>query len=135
MLKLLWREAESEAVDALVADEDVVVVSSLTELETEVQLAAAWRAGRYGKTRWRRLHGKLAEFRTTDPFRFQPLPGTVFDTALRQHTRAGRTHCRTLDRLHLAAMTEFELVRLMTHDGAQAAGARALGFEVLMPGR
>jgi len=76
----------------------------------------------------------LAEFRATDPFRFRPFPGSVFETAFRQHVGAGRTHCRTLDRLHLAAMTELDVARLMTHDVAQAWAARALGFEVVTPG-
>jgi predicted nucleic acid-binding protein len=48
---------------------------------------------------------------------------------------ARRVHCRTLDRLHLAAMEELSLRRLMTTDTAQAAGGKALGFEVVSPGR
>ena len=115
-----------------VASEDLVIVSSLTELETHVQLTAARLAGRYGKAPWERFRGKLTEFRATDPFRFRPLPGSVFETALRQHIGAGRIHCGTLDRLHLAAMTELDVARLMTHDVAQARAARALGFEVVM---
>jgi len=135
LLKLLWQEPESEAVRDDVAREDLVIVSSLTELETHVQLTAARLAGRYGKARWERFRAKLAEFRATDPFRFRPLPGSVFETALRQHVGAARTHCRTLERLHLAAMTELDVARLMTHDAAQARAARALGFEAVMPGR
>ncbi len=140
LLKLLWQEPESDAVRDHVASEDLVIVSSLAELETHVQVTAAWLAGRYGKTRWERFRAKLAEFRVTDPFRFRPLPGSVFETALRQHagggrTGAGRTHCRTLDRLHLAAMTELDVARLMTHDAVQAQAARALGFVVVIPGR
>jgi uncharacterized protein with PIN domain len=95
LLKLLWQEPESEAVRDHVASEDHVIVSSLAEPETHVQLTAAWLAGRYGKPR----------------------------------------HCRTLDRLHLAAMTELDVARLMTHDAVQAQAARALGFEVVIPGR
>ena len=59
----------------------------------------------------------------------------MFETAFRQHVGAGRTHCRTLDRLHLAAMTEPDVARLMTHDVAQARAARALVFEVVIPGQ
>ncbi len=132
MLKLLWREPESDAVGQRVASEDLVIVSSLVELETEVQLAAARLAGRYSEARWRRFRAKLIELRATDPFRFRHVPGSVFETAIRQQAGAGRTHCRTLDRLHLAAMTELEVTRLLTHDAAQAAAARALGFEVLI---
>jgi len=135
LLKLLWQEPESDAVRDHVASEDLVIVSSLAELETHVQVTAAWLAGRYGKARRERFRAKLAEFRATDPFRFRPLPGSVFETALRQHVGAGRTHCRTLDRLHLAAMTELEVARLMTHDAVQAQAARALGFVVVIPGR
>jgi predicted nucleic acid-binding protein len=61
--------------------------------------------------------------------------GSVFSTAMRQDRTARRIHCRTLDRLHLAAMEELGLRRLMTNDAAEAAGAKALGFEVVGPGR
>ena len=108
LLKLLWPELESEAVLEHVTREDVVVVSELAELETEVQLRAAWLVGRYRVAAWRRL---------------------------RQHHASGRTVCRTLDRLHLAAMEELDVNRLMTHDTTQAHAARALGFNVLIPGR
>jgi predicted nucleic acid-binding protein len=135
LLQLLWPEPESGEVREYVASEDLVVVSTLAELETHVQLTAAWLAGRYGKAQHDRFRAKLAEFRTTDPFRFRPLAGSVFETALRQHTAGGRTHCRTLDRLHLAAMTELDVARLMTHDAVQAQAARGLGFEVVIPGR
>jgi predicted nucleic acid-binding protein len=135
MLKLLWPEPESEAVLEHVTREDVVVVSELAELETEVQLRAAWLAGRYREAAWRRLRAKLAEFRETEPFAFRPLPGSLFQTAFRQHHASGRTVCRTLDRLHLAAMEELDVNRLMTHDTTQAHAARALGFNVLIPGR
>ena len=134
LLKLLWREPESDAVRSQVAIEDVVVVSSLAELESEVQLRAAWLAGRYREARWRRFRKKLAEFRDTEPFRFHRLAATVFDTALRQHRAPGTIHCRTFDRLHLAAMEELNVHRLMTNDTNQAGTARAMGFQVLTPG-
>ena len=134
LLKLLWSEPESDAVRERVADEDVVVVSSLAELESEVQLKAAWLAGRYREARWRHFRMKLVEFRETEPFRFQRLAAAVFETALRQHRAPGAIHCRTLDRLHLAAMEELGVRRLMTNDTTQAAGARAMGFEVVTPG-
>ena len=134
LLKLLWPEPESAAVRAGVAAEDVVIVSSLAELESEVQLKAAWLAGRYRAARWRRFREKLAEFRETEPFRFHRLGAPVFDVALRQHRAGGNTHCRTLDRLHLDAMEELSVSRLMTNDANQAAVARAIGLKVLTPG-
>ena len=135
LLKLLWLEPESEAVRFGVAAEDAVIVSSLVELETEVQLKAAWLGGRYRETQGRRFHAKLAELRDLEPFQFRILPGSLFETALRQHASAGRTHCRTLDRLYLAAMAELDLARLRTHDDVQAEAGRRLGFEIAQPGR
>jgi predicted nucleic acid-binding protein len=134
LLKLLWPEPESEAVRGRVAAEDAVIVSSLAELESEVQLKAAWRSGRYRETGWRRFRRKLLEFREIEPFRFQRLGSAVFETALRQHRAERAPHCRTLDRLHLAAMEELAVHRLMTNDGSQAGAARAMGFEVVTPG-
>lgn len=135
LLKLLLEEPESEAVRMTVAREAEVVVSALTELETAVQLRAGWLAGEYRERRYRAYVARLALFRKTDPFRFQPLAGSLFQTALRQDREARRIHCRTLDRLHLAAMEELGLRRLMTTDIAEAAGATALGFEVVTPGQ
>jgi predicted nucleic acid-binding protein len=134
LLKLLLEEPESQAVRLAVAREADVIVSALTELETSVQLRAGWLAGEYRQARYRAYIGRLNAFRAFDPFRFRPLPGSLFATALRQDRGAGRVHCRTLDRLHLAAMEELGVRRLMTNDAAEAAGATALGFEVMSPG-
>lgn len=134
LLKLLVEEPESEAVRRAVAREAEVIVSALTELETTVQLRAAWLAGEYRERRYHAYVRQLSAFRDIDPFRFRPLAGSVFQIAMRQDREARRIHCRTLDRLHLAAMEDLGLRRLMTHDAAQAAGAKALGFEVASPG-
>jgi hypothetical protein len=130
----LLEEPESEAVRRAVASEAEVIVSALAELETAVQLRAAWLAGEYRDRQHRAYARQLDAFRETDPFRFRPLASSVFRTALRQDREARRIHCRTLDRLHLAAMEDLGVRRLMTHDAAQAAGAKALGFEVVRPG-
>lgn len=135
LLKLMLEEPESGAVRMAVAREPEVIVSALTELETAVQLRSGWRAGDYRERRYRAYVGRLHVLRDTDPFRFRPLAGSLFQTALRQDREARRVHCRTLDRLHLAAMEELGLRRLMTTDTAQAAGGKALGFEVVSPGR
>ncbi len=73
--------------------------------------------------------------RNFDPFHFRHLPAAVFSTALRQHRHPQAAYCRSLDRLHLAAMEELRLRRLMTLDDSQAKAASALGFTVLRPGR
>ncbi|MCP5517570.1 MAG: hypothetical protein H7A45_09980 [Verrucomicrobiales bacterium] len=134
LLKTLWEEAESPAVRQVISLEAMVVVSSLTELEVEVQLQAGWLGGRFSQARYRKYRSVFASLRGLAPFEFRELPGTVFRQAIDRLTADGRLHCRTLNRLHLAAMAELGLHRLMTHDVKQAATARAQGCEVLSPG-
>jgi predicted nucleic acid-binding protein len=135
LLKLLWNEPESAfTIDAL-AVESVVVVSVLAEIETAVQLKAAYLGGDYTLPQLRRFEAQLAIFRNQPPYEFRTLPGAVFQTALRQHRSSGGLLCRSLDRLHLAAMEELKVSRLMTHDEGQANAAIEAGFEVVRPGR
>ena len=133
LLKMLLPEPETEAVQATVAVEDVVVLSVLTELETEVQLRAAWLGDSLTRARHRRLTERVRILTQQEPFEVRPLSGTLFQTALRQHRDRERPHVRTLDRLHLAAMEELGLRRLLTHDIAQAEAAQAIGYAVLSP--
>ena len=51
LMKLLWQEAESERTGQRVATEQKVVLSSLTELEADVQLAGACLAGKYSRAK------------------------------------------------------------------------------------
>jgi predicted nucleic acid-binding protein len=133
LLKLLWNEPESAAVRTAVVDERRLVVSALTELEVEVQLRARWLGGSTTKARYRTYRDRLAAFRDLEPFEFSDLSGNVFRRAIEQHT-SSPLHCRTLDRLHLAAMDELGERRLLTNDGKQADAARTFGYEVIVPG-
>jgi len=135
LLKLLREEPESAAVRSAVDAEGEVVVSSLAELETEVQLKAAAKGGDIRLSQWRQYQARLNALRNLDPFHFRHLPAAVFSTALRQHRHPQSAYCRTLDRLHLAAMEELKLTRLMTLDEAQGSAAEALEYEVVFPGR
>jgi predicted nucleic acid-binding protein len=135
LLKLLWNEPESSTTIDVLAEESTVVVSVLAEMETLVQLKAAYLGGDYSLPQLRRFEAQLAVFRNQPPYEFRTLPGTVFQTALRQHRNSGGLHCRSLDRLHLAAMEELKVSRLMTHDEGQAKAAIEAGFEVVRPGR
>jgi len=135
LLKLFRNEPFSDAVLSDIAAESQVIVSSLVELETLGQLKAAWAGGMITRSRWHRFEAELERLRNQPPFEFRTLPGTVFQTALRQHRNAGDIHCRSLDRLHLAAMEELRVTRLMTHDEGQARAAEAAGFQVVFPGR
>jgi predicted nucleic acid-binding protein len=135
LLKLLREEPESASVRNAVDAEAEVVVSSLAELETEVQLKAAAIGGDIRTSQWRQYQIKLTAMRNLDPFHFRYLPAAVFSTALRQHRHRLAAYCRSLDRLHLAAMEELKLRRLITLDEIQGKAAEALDYEVIYPGR
>ncbi len=132
LLKLLWEEPESDAVRNAIGAEDRVVVSALSELEAEVQLRARRLGGGLTKRRYDAYRTALRAFRELEPFEISELPGAVFRRAIEQHV-ASTTHCRSLDRLHLAAMAELGLRRLMTNDTKLAAAARAMGHQVVVP--
>lgn len=130
LLKLLFPEPESAAVARLVAEEAEIVVSSLTRLETEQQLVARRLGGHLSPARQRRVRIELGRLLEMAPFRSAALGGTLWDLALGQMARA-KVHCRTLDRLHVAAMAELGVRRLITHDRRQGAAAREAGMEVV----
>jgi predicted nucleic acid-binding protein len=83
---------------------------------------------------WLRLRRELDHLLDSEPFQRRPLSGGVFDLAQVQHTRSGlHGFCRTLDRLHLAAMEELGVTRLITNDLHQAEAARLLGLIADIP--
>jgi predicted nucleic acid-binding protein len=134
LLKLLRDEPESDAVQSAIFVEDIVVVSSLSELEAEVQLKAAAMGGEIRMSQWHQYQAQLTSMRNLQPFHFRFLPAAVFSTALKQHRNPRGAYCRTLDRMHLAAMEELKIQRLMTLDRGQANAAAALSYEVVQPG-
>jgi predicted nucleic acid-binding protein len=132
-LKLFLHEAESAAVHEAVESEDAIVISMLTQLETETQLRAALLGGRLTKYRYRKVFADYEEAVTMSPFLLRALPGSVFTTAVRIHRDHPELHCRSLDRLQIAAMNELGIKRLMCHDTRLCAVATALGCDVLRP--
>jgi predicted nucleic acid-binding protein len=135
LLKVLRPEPLSGMVWSAIQAEESVVVSVLAELETLVQLKAAWDGSGLTRNQWRQAEAKFGLLRNQPPFEFRTLPSAVFQAALRQHRNSGDLHCRSLDRLHLAAMEELKVSRLMTHDEGQVKAAIEAGFEVVRPGR
>ena len=135
LVKVFRFEPGSSAVLEAVHRETTVVVSILSELEVLVQLKADYLAGNQTRPRWRQLEAQLAVLHSQTPYEFRTLAATLFQTALRQHRNAGDIHCRSRDRLHLAAMEELKVSRLMTHDERQAKAAIEMGFEVIRPGQ
>ena len=133
LLKLLIAEPESPAVQNAVRSESDAVISPLSELEAVVQLRGMWLGGELSARQQNQILARFQAMRQEEPFLFPQISGAIFSTALRQHQAAGKVHCRGFDRLHLAAMEELAIKRLMTNDGSQAAAAKALGFEVIFP--
>jgi predicted nucleic acid-binding protein len=135
LLKVLRPEPLSEAVWSAIDEEASVIVSILAELETLVQLKADWTGGMLSRNQWRQAETRFGILRNQPPYEFRALPAPIFQTVLHQHRNSGDKHCRSLDRLHLAAMEELKVSRLMTHDEGQAKAAIEAGFEVVRPGR
>jgi predicted nucleic acid-binding protein len=132
-LKPFLLEPEASAVDGAIEIEDQVVVTPLTLLECETQLRAMLLGGRLTKRTHQRIRERVDRTVQAPPFNMCSLSGRIFALALQQHQSMADVHCRTLDRLHLAAMEELGIRRLMTHDHAMAVAARALGYVVLTP--
>jgi len=135
LLKLLRDEPESGDLRDAVGSEEIVVVSSLTELEAEVQLKAAAVGGEIRTSQWRQYQRRLPRCAILIHTIFATCRPRVFSTALRQHRHPRAAFCRAMDRLHLAAMEELKLTRLMTLDEIEAKTASALDYEVVRPGR
>ncbi len=134
LLKVLFPEPETPRVMQLIAAEQQVVVSTLTRLETLVQIHGRGSGGLLTPAAVRSLVARLEALLEQDPYEMVDTPGAVIEVAGEHLRRLPReAHCPTLDRLHLAAMEAFNLRRLLTNDDAQARAARALGFAVIVP--
>jgi predicted nucleic acid-binding protein len=133
LLKLFFLEPESEAVVAALSGEHHVVVSELTRLEAETQLRARLVGGLLTRPRHRRITEELTRTLSREPFVVAAFPMDAFGGA-REIAQSAKVHCRTLDLLHLAAMSASGLKRLFTNDRTQCKVARSLGLSVLVPG-
>lgn len=133
LLKLFFLQPESASVVAALACEDHVVVSELARLEAETQLRARLVGGVLTKSKHRRILAELTRTLSLDPFVSVAFPVDAFEGA-RKITESAKVHCRTLDLLHVAAMTALGLNRLFTNDRTQSKVARSLGLLVKMPG-
>jgi predicted nucleic acid-binding protein len=134
LLKLFFPEPESARTAFLVSRERRVAVSSLARLEALVQIQARAAGGllsaRAVAGLLRMIDGTLA----CAPYDVVTTPGGIDRVAEKQILPISRSvHCRTLDRLHLAAMQALGLSRLLTNDDIQARAATAMAFEVVMP--
>ncbi len=133
LLKLIFIERFSDEVLQQIEIESLVVASGVTRLEADVQLRARRLGGLYGDAGLKKAQVRLAALLSQPPFELADVSAGLFQIALRQHNES-EVHCRSLGRLHLAAMEELGVRRLMTHDLRQAEAAREMGIEVVMPG-
>jgi predicted nucleic acid-binding protein len=134
LLKLLFVEPESMKTSLLLAAEPRVVVSSLARLEALVQIQGRVAGGLLTASKAASLVRLLDQTLATAPFELLTTPAETDGIAAGQIIPFNRSfHCRTLDRLHLAAMQALGIHRLFTNDDIQARAARGLGFDVLQP--
>ncbi|WP_221032661.1 PIN domain-containing protein [Actomonas aquatica] len=131
-LKLLFPEPESAAVAALMGAESLVVVSSLVRVEAEQQIASRRAGGLLTAAKHKKVQRAMNDLLGMEPFQARELGGVLWPLALEQIARA-KEPCRTLDRLHLAAMAELGVTRILTHDRRQEAAAREMGYAVVVP--
>lgn len=134
LLKVFFLEAETPKTLERIAAEPRVVVSLLAHLETLSQIHARVAGGLLSASRTRTLLGRMERVLKLAPYELVDCPPDLIAIAEAQiEPMVSAVYCRTLDRLHLAAMEGLGLTRLLTNDDTQAAAARARGFDVLLP--
>lgn len=134
LLKLLLPEVESRRVAEIVAAEEHVVVSTLAQVEAEVQVHWRVAGGHLKRSGARMLLSRMDALLQQAPCELVRAPVEAIDVAEQQVRSLPRHgYCPTLDRLHLAVMQTLGVRRLLTNDDAQARAGRAQGFDVSMP--
>ncbi|MFM8534060.1 MAG: hypothetical protein ACKOEC_10855 [Acidimicrobiia bacterium] len=93
LLKTLWHEPESAPVLDALGREDSVVVSALTELETEVQLRARRLAGALNRRQYAAYRAALHSVRVLEPFEFRELTSGIIRLAIQPHVAGDSVHC------------------------------------------
>jgi predicted nucleic acid-binding protein len=122
LLKRYVQEHDSEAAEALMASDLVLVTSRLTEVEVRRNLARLLDPDQQTKYK-RQLSDDL------DAFALVSLDATTCNEAARI---AEETLCRSLDALHLAAAWRAgRATTLLTFDIRQAQAARTIGLSVI----
>ena len=83
---MLREEKESDAIRSIIQTESVFIVSSLAELEVEIEIKASYLGGEIRLSQYRHFLARFAAMRNFDPFHFQNLPSSVFATAIHQNS-------------------------------------------------
>jgi predicted nucleic acid-binding protein len=130
LLKLVLPEPESPRIGNYLTGKDRIFVSSLVILEMQTQVRGFFLSGKITRQQYRRIEKYIPLLARSEPFEYQELSGAVFRMANEQIEAAPDVHCRTFDRLHIAAMRELGATTLVTFDQQQARAAQALGILV-----
>ena len=134
LLKVFFPEPETTTTVALIARESHVVISSLARLEALVHIHGRVAAKMLSAAAARRLIERFDQILQEEPYELVPCPPSIIEIAETQVRPAVKSaYCRTLDRLHLAAVQALGVHRLLTNDETQARAARGLGFETTLP--
>ena len=134
LLKVFFPEPETARTLDLISAEPRVLVSTLTRLESLSQIHARVAGGLLSPGRAKRLRDRIETVLKLAPYEQVRCSADVFDIAEQQILASAKAgYCRTVDRLHLAAMESLGSRRLLTNDDAQAAAARVLGMHVILP--
>lgn len=132
-LKLLFPEPEARRTAELIAAKGSVAVSTLGRLETLVQIQGRVAGKRLAASVAARLRRRIDVLLESAPFDLVPCPPDIMELAETQMRSKPRSHCRTLDRLHLAVVESLGLRCILTNDAGQGAAARAFGLEAVFP--
>jgi predicted nucleic acid-binding protein len=134
LLKVFFPEPETDRTLTLIGAEPRVLVSSLTRLEALSQIHARVAGGLLSPARATRLRQRIDAVLKLAPYEQVRCPAEIFDIAADQTRITVKVaYCRTLDRLHLVTMQALGVHRLLTNDTVQAAAARSLGLDVVLP--
>ena len=131
---MFFLEPETARALALISAEPHVLLSALAKLETLSQIHARVAGGMLSPARARRLRERIDVVLKLAPYDQVACPADIIDIAQSQIDATVRSgYCRTRDRLHLATMQALGVHRLLTNDDTQAAAARSLGLDVVLP--
>jgi predicted nucleic acid-binding protein len=134
LLKVFFQEPETDRTLALISAEPRVLVSFLTRLEILTQIHGRVAGGLLSAAKAVRLRQRVDAVLKLAPYEQVRCPADIIEIAEGEINLSARTgYCRTLDRLHLATMQALSVHRLLTNDDVQAAAARALGLDVVLP--
>jgi len=133
LLRLFAPVEQFRAIEPLISTSDVIVLSSITFMESHIQLKSRLLGGIYKQKLYEEATSRLDGYRSFDPFVYKKVPGEVFERGVLQAKAPQSLYLRSMDRLHLSAMELLGCIHLITNDIQQSDVARAMGYQVTIP--